>query len=161
MATQLILSRWEKYNLSPEEKLARLSVPNTVSGCLEWRGCKDKQGYGLIKKNRKRLSTHRLAWKFANKREIPVGMCICHHCDNRSCISPDHLYLGTAKSNAMDRVMRGRSVGRAKGNLTADQVREIKAMSPELSLREVAKIYKTFHTTVLGIRRGKLYTWVD
>jgi len=55
---------------------------------------------------------------------IPKGMWVLHKCDNRKCVRPLHLYLGTAAENSRDVVARGRKVPRTK--LTADEVKEIR-----------------------------------
>lgn len=75
--------------------------------------------------------THRLAWQLANG-PIPIGMFVCHHCDNPPCCNPEHLFLGTALDNNRDRHEKGRSVIRVGmdlgiAKLTDAQVIEIRA----------------------------------
>jgi hypothetical protein len=53
---------------------------------------------------------HREAYRLTYG-EIPAGLLICHHCDNRACVRPDHLFLGTYKDNAQDMVRKGRDTG--------------------------------------------------
>lgn len=90
-------------------------------------------GYGL----KGHRYAHRVAWEKAYG-PIPKGMNVCHHCDNRSCINPDHLFLGTQKDNVDDMLKKGRGKGFTKGHkravgelhgrtkLTNEQVKEIK-----------------------------------
>jgi hypothetical protein len=84
------------------------------SGCWEWKGYKNQFGYGramitIRPKEIKLMAVHRLAWERANiGREIPKGMVIMHSCDNRACINPAHLSLGTYSENNRDCYARGR-----------------------------------------------------
>jgi len=76
------------------------------SSCWEWTSSIDSKGYGRLTVNYKSIRAHRLSmllhgYEIKNK-------CVLHHCDNRRCVNPEHLYLGTAQDNADDRVNRGR-----------------------------------------------------
>lgn len=84
-------------------------MPN---GCWEYRGPVSESGYGYIydKGTKKTWGVHRLAWTQAYG-EIPPKMCVCHKCDNRSCIRPDHLFLGTHRDNVLDKESKGRHFG--------------------------------------------------
>ncbi len=81
-------------------------------GCWIWSGNKDGKGYGRVNfADFKSFSkAHRLAW-FLTNGEIPVGMLVCHKCDNPSCVNPNHLFLGTIKDNNLDKVAKGRQKG--------------------------------------------------
>ncbi len=129
--------------------------------CWNWTGCCNKGGYGIIGTNKKTELTHRFSWILHNE-NIPNGMCVLHICDNRRCVNPSHLFLGTKKDNShdrdkKDRQSKGESNGRAK--LTEDQVKQIRMLYIEenLTQREIGKIFNVDHTTVGSIYRNK--TW--
>jgi hypothetical protein len=80
-------------------------------------------------------TTHRIAWELANGRQVPKGMDVCHTCDNPPCCNPAHLWIGTAKDNTRDMILKGRArykamPGEKHGNakLTDAAVRRIRKM---------------------------------
>lgn len=85
--------------------------------CHEWQACSDGNGYGMFEKGKRALRAHRIAWTLANG-PIPVGMIVCHKCDNPPCCNPQCLFLGTDADNAADRHGKGRS-GAAYGERNA------------------------------------------
>jgi hypothetical protein len=76
--------------------------------CWVWGGCCFPKGYGRFLKGGKCVQAHRAAYEIAIG-EIPDGLCVCHSCDNRTCVNPAHLWLGTYNDNNQDRVKKGRS----------------------------------------------------
>lgn len=77
--------------------------------CIEWPRVKDRDGYGVLKVGGKMKRAHRLSMESVIGRRLESSEMVCHRCDNRACINPNHLYIGTAKDNAADRVARGPS----------------------------------------------------
>ena len=88
--------------------------------------------YGEFNNNGNRIRAHRFSWELHNG-NIPVGMLVCHHCDNPPCCNPAHLWLGTSKDNAADRDAKGRQEffkgeDHNMARLTESDVRKIRSM---------------------------------
>ena len=77
-------------------------------GCWLWTGGKNNLGYGRFYVRQVLWRAHRVAW-ILERGEIPVGLWVLHHCDNPSCVRPDHLFLGTPKDNTADMYAKGRA----------------------------------------------------
>lgn len=114
------------------------------SGCLIWTGDCDKDGYGVISNQGKRIATHRAAYALFKG---PPEKFVCHTCDVPACINPDHLYDGTNSDNMRDRSRRGRA-NLAKGErhgrsrFTQADVQTMRDMrSSGKTLCQIAKIF--------------------
>lgn len=82
-------------------------VTKQSDGCWLWTGRQDGVGYGLLHVDGRRTGAHRLAYRLT-RGPIPDGLFVCHHCDVRLCVNPDHLFIGTAGDNMRDCLRKGR-----------------------------------------------------
>lgn len=137
------------------------SVAVSPSGCWEWQKKPEPNGYGRTTYRRRRIGSHVLSYQL-HRGVIPHGMYVCHTCDNRVCVNPDHLFLGTHQENVDDMVSKGRHFhptgerhGRAK--LTESQVTEIKSLcdSGESTQDQIAAMFGVQRTTVSSIACGR------
>lgn len=131
------------------------------SRCWEWSASKTKKGYGSFGFVDGTEYAHRVSWilSFGN---IPDGIFVCHGCDNRSCVNPDHLFLGSALDNSKDMVSKGRSMTDDKNpqaKLTPKDVVSIRDIlyKSELSHRKIAKMFGVSSATISFIGSG--LTW--
>lgn len=75
--------------------------------CWEWMGTKNPNGYGSFSSRYFSGLAHRASWEiFVGP--IPDGLFICHKCDNKSCVNPEHLFLGTQYDNMQDKAQKDR-----------------------------------------------------
>lgn len=103
--------------------------------CWPWKRSANSMGYGQIQVHKGMRLAHRVSWAFANKRDIPRSVVICHRCDNPICVNPRHLFSGNQQANIQDAMEKGRSsppprhvgINHPACTLTVAQVLEIRA----------------------------------
>lgn len=161
-------------DVKPKGSFARIPIEQSfwrmvtkTDSCWLWTGNTLPGGYGQIKArrpSRTMLMAHRVSWSI-HFGPIPDGLCVCHKCDVRNCVRPDHLFLGTHAENSADMAKKGRAAkglqsgaytkpemvrrGESHGNskFTEFQVMAIRSMKQ--SGKTYTEICRTF-----GINRG-------
>jgi hypothetical protein len=114
--------------------------------CWLWTASTDKHGYGRFSAK----LAHRVSYELEHGVE-PGDLCVCHSCDNPSCVNPDHLWLGTHAENMADchskgRVQRGERHAFAK--LTAEDAELIRGCEGLLPQRELAQVFGVHQTNI-------------
>jgi len=157
-----------------------------ANSCWEWAGPKSAQNYGVLFLDSNRLGGRRnvtTAHRYSYLRTygpLPDGKpCVMHKCDNPSCTNPEHLMAGSWADNNADRSAKGRSGKRTyseeekikygqmfrgsnnvRALLTEEQAHAIKYMHPELTGKQVGKLYGVSKVTANFIRRGQAWRHV-
>ncbi len=151
----------EKWSRSAREHLASRADRVAETGCLVWQASKNPDGYGTTKFLRKTYSVHRLSW-LAHKGAISPGLHVCHRCDNRLCLEPAHLFLGTPQQNTIDMLHKGRAGGFGRKRLALADVASIKRrlLNGE-RIGDLAAEANVSRSTISDIKRGVTWSFVE
>ena len=138
-----------------------------TDGCWLWNAATSK-GYGVIRVDGRNVLAHRLAYELTYGLLLP-GLCVCHHCDVKACVRPEHLFLGTHTDNMRDMsrkhghpstvhiASRPRGEAQYCAKLTEVQVREIRRLysQEQCPIIEMSRRYRVTRRTIQTIVRNQ------
>ena len=139
-----------KHGLTPIQRIERYRT-YTSEGCWECSLVPGKS-YPQIKIGGSNFAVHRIAYE-ALVGPIPEGMFVCHHCDNKRCHNPNHLFLGTNEDNMADMASNGRAKNGAKPKISHKDICEIAKKGGNLSQMEIASMIGCSQATVSKVLR--------
>lgn len=131
---------------------------NNKSGCWEWIGSLHHSGTACFKHRGKfHIASRHAAFEVLGCEPI---LHVLHTCDNRACINPSHLWLGTDADNSNDKVMKGRQFlmdpqNAHNAKLTWKDVERIR--KENMTSRQVMDAYGITQSAAHKVRHG--YTW--
>ena len=128
-------------------KVLSKCIVNPTTQCLEYTGKLREDGYAGCRIGKESLMIHRASYIYYTGKDIS-SLCVLHSCDNRKCINPEHLFLGTQADNMQDMASKSRGTNK----LTNAQVKEI--FESSLTLEELSSLYNVGSATVYRIRAG-------
>lgn len=139
------------------------SIPEPNSGCWIWLNAVTRNGYGAVRIENRTTRAHRLCYEVSRRVKLDRHIDVCHSCDVRCCVNPDHLFEGTRTDNMRDCANKGRiRIPGFKGEqapasvLTESQVLAIRATSGK-SQRSLGREYGVDKGTIACIIHRK--TW--
>jgi HNH endonuclease len=143
----------------PVSRFMEKVEPSSISkrSCWQWRGANKANGYGAFSLDGVPMQAHRASYILFVGR-IDDGLDVCHSCDNRSCVNPDHLFLGTRAENMADASLKGRMRNRRGQHLKELQVQEIRRrLGCGERIASVSRSTGVSHSIISNIKRGKSY----
>lgn len=132
----------------------------SIDGCWYWVGKFCESGYGDIDLPRLlyRERAHRFSYTFF-KGDISPGLLVCHSCDNRLCVNPDHLFVGTHKENTQDMLKKKRHKNNAK--LSIGDVEYILSLKGLVRPSLIADKYNISRSVITNIMSGRTWKKVE
>lgn len=144
-----LLDRWRKRVIFSAEE-----------NCWDWAGTKMTSGYGyLTMGGGRKQGAHRISWMLHNG-PIPKNIFVLHKCDNKLCMNPGHLWLGTHDDNMADMCAKGRQS--KPGKLSENEVREVRKRFADGETQvDLGKEYGVSFSAISQMITHRTYKWVD
>ena len=142
--------------------MSRIEIKDS---CWVWKGWVSPKGYGYIRVGNNCKSTHRVSYEVFIG-DIEKGMCVCHTCDNPSCINPEHLWIGSNQDNAIDREKKGRGRNNKGENHGRSKLKEsdiptiLKLLEDGIYQREIARRHGVHQATIFRVSKKKSWKHV-
>ena len=163
-----------KYIPKPRKTLMQrfmAKVAKSETGCWLWTGFVGTSGYGAVRVNGKTERAHRIAYQLFVGQITEIagadirGTCVIHKCDNRVCVNPEHLLLGTHQDNMTDKASKGRVVSHPllgekhqNSKLTSDDIIDVRCLnSYGLKMQQIAESFGVTRATIHRVLDGT--TW--
>lgn len=150
---------------NPEDvnRLNQYSDKSNILGCWPWKGAINSSGYGKFWMQGKTIPAHRASFVLHHG-SIPEGKIVIHSCDDKSCVNPAHLQVGTHQENMRDFVLKGKSLKGEKNfsaKLTETDVKNIiVSLQNKVPHREIARASGVSRTTIKGIANKRIWVHV-
>lgn len=148
----------KEYIDSLQARIAKSCVTN--GSCVE-RIASGIKGYTRVYVKDRSVMAHRVSYMMSIG-DIPEGMCVCHSCDNRACVNPDHLWAGTHSQNTIDMYNKGRGYDHHGENAPHSKLKDCDVLyireNPQgLTYKELAELFGVNYDAIRCVVTRK--TW--
>ena len=158
--------RYHKGMTAEDRFKAYVQKGSGPKACWEWTGGKINTGYGMFHAAPKQSTlAHRYAYE-QHRGPIPDGLFILHHCDNRACVNPRHLFCGSQQANVDDMINKGRDHKRGlagtenhQAKITEATVRKIRASS--MTAKILAKRHGVSVSLIYAVKQRRIWKHIE
>lgn len=131
-------------------------IEKSASGCWEWTAQLRPDGYAMVWHEGGSRRAHRLSYEVFKGVKLDPHDVLCHRCDNRKCVNPDHIFIGTRADNVRDAASKDRMPfgdDHWNARLTEAQVEMIRSIKG-VTQKEIARQFGVNSSTIGRIRSG-------